>query len=72
MREYIVDLADVSAYGRLMITGNGIPNKELVRCKDCKYYDAGENDSESWTWCKFHETSMHSTDFCNYGKRKEE
>ena len=37
MREYIVDLADVSAYGRLMIIGNGIPNKELIRCKDCKH-----------------------------------
>ena len=51
---------------------NGVRAGELIRCKDCKYYDVGENDSESWTWCKFHEISMNSTDFCNSGKRKEE
>ena len=45
---------------------------ELIRCKDCKHYDVGENDSECWTWCKQLEMSVDDDFFCKDGKRKEE
>lgn len=45
---------------------------EVVRCKDCKHLDKGENDSESWCEC----TRIFGTyfdvsedDFCSYGDR---
>lgn len=48
---------------------------EIVRCKDCKHLDKGENDSESWCEC----TRIFGTyfdvsedDFCSYGERAEE
>ena len=49
---------------------------EVVRCKDCKYYDDGE--------CEYHSESkemrqyerwtvdVNENDFCSYGERKEE
>lgn len=48
---------------------------EVVRCKDYKHLDKGENDSESWCEC----TRIFGTyfdvsedDFCSYGERKDE
>lgn len=45
---------------------------EVVRCKECKHLDKGENDSESWCEC----TRIFGTyfdvsedDFCSYGER---
>ncbi len=45
---------------------------EVVRCKDCKHLDKGENDSESWCEC----TRIFGTyfdvsedDYCSYGER---
>lgn len=45
---------------------------ELIRCKDCKYYDG--------KWCKLHAISdfdlndvmKSADDFCSYAERKEE
>ena len=47
---------------------------EVVRCKDCKYLDKGENDSESWCECTAHFGKYFAVDengFCSYGKRAE-
>ena len=43
---------------------------ELVRCKDCEYYDNGENEVDSWEMCKrnLHSTSQY--DFCSWAKMK--
>ena len=39
---------------------------EVVRCKDCKKYDADKN------WCRCHMTVMREDDFCSYGERGEQ
>ncbi len=47
---------------------------EVVRCKDCKYLDKGENDSESWCECTAHFGKYFDVDengFCSYGKRED-
>ena len=42
----------------------------IVRCKDCEYYDNGENEVDSWEMCKrnLHSTSQY--DFCSWAKMK--
>jgi hypothetical protein len=38
---------------------------ELVRCKECKWFQDGE-------WCNCWTDSVNPTDFCSYGERREE
>ena len=48
---------------------------ELVRCKDCKYQDKGENESASWNICGFRSwlyVPVTDDHYCGDGKRKEE
>ena len=44
--------------------------ESIVRCKDCEYYDKGENEVDSWEMCKrnLHSTSQY--DFCSWAKMK--
>ena len=44
--------------------------ESIVRCKDCEYYDKGENEVDSWEMCKrnLHSTSQY--DFCWWAKMK--
>lgn len=47
---------------------------EVVRCKDCKYQDKGENESESWNVCKYRPWlyfSIDDDDYCSCGERKD-
>ena len=48
---------------------------EVVRCRDCKYQDKGENESDSWNLCGFRPWLYIPTSddhFCGYGERGEE
>ena len=66
MKEYIVNLADISEYGRRMIIGNGIPKEDLIRCKDCKWWSAD-------TCMEWYDTPYTPADgYCFRAKRKEE
>ena len=47
----------------------------VVRCRECRWYDAGKNDSESWSDCTFRYGKYFNVspdDFCSYGQQKEE
>ena len=42
----------------------------IVRCKDCKWYDKGENASEEWSECKLPirpTFSVGDYDYCSWG-----
>lgn len=41
---------------------------EVVRCKDCKYYD----DECPYPVCNYHEDNVKETDFCSRGERRED
>ena len=41
---------------------------EVVRCKDCKYYDA----NCPYPICIYHEDNVKETDFCSWGERRED
>ena len=46
----------------------------VVRCRDCKYQNKGENESESWNLCGFRPWLYIPTSdehFCGYGERGE-
>ena len=47
---------------------------EVVRCRDCKYLDKGENESEAWSLCVYKSwqpVSVGDEHFCSWGKRKD-
>ena len=44
----------------------------VVRCKECKWFDAGENESDSWHLCTRHigqYINVSDDDYCSYGER---
>ena len=46
---------------------------EIVRCKDCKYQDKGENESESWNLCGYRPwlyAPVTDNHYCGYAKQK--
>lgn len=42
----------------------------IVRCKDCEYYDVGENELRSWEWCVIHQHCVDDNYFCSWAKMK--
>lgn len=50
------------------IVTKGVPVIELVRCKECKYYD-NEDYGEPTRYCTWHESVVNADDYCSYGER---
>ena len=51
------------------------PSIDIVRCKECKWFDAGENESDSWHLCTRHfgkYINFAEDDYCSYGEREGE
>lgn len=47
---------------------------EVVRCKDCKYLNAGGNDVKYWRICTRQQKKyfdVYEDSFCSYGERKD-
>lgn len=68
MREYIVgftDDADMERFERLHGT-----NSELIRCKDCKYWEQDRRDKD-YGDCMYHLSLTQKSDFCSFSERKE-
>lgn len=50
-----------------------IDDVPVVRCRECQWYNAGANDSESWSDCTFRygkHFNVSPDDFCSYGQQK--
>ena len=41
------------------------PSIDIVRCGECKYYEAKED------WCYWRDEAITADDFCSYGSRSE-
>lgn len=68
MKEYIINEDQIE--DEFTVT-----NGELIRCKDCRYFDHGENPSETWSACIAHIGRPFETwedAFCAWAERKEE
>lgn len=47
---------------------------KVVRCKDCKYQNKGQNESEMWNMCEYRSWlyfPVNDEDFCSKGERNE-
>ena len=47
----------------------------LVRCKECRWLDQGENESCSWSICTRHfgqHIDVNADDYCSHGEREGE
>ena len=40
---------------------------EVVRCKDCRWYQKGKNEVDSWQWCMVKHCDVRDDDYCSYG-----
>ena len=50
-----------------------LARNEIVRCRDCKYYDPNDEPSEVFPnsyWCDRLTVYMPPDGFCSFGKRK--
>ena len=48
---------------------------EVVRCKDCRWYDKGENEVSTWSICTRLmgiRDSVIDTDYCSFADRRQE
>ena len=48
---------------------------DIVRCKDCKWYDKGENEVSTWSICTRTmgiKDSVIDTDYCSFAERRED
>ena len=46
--------------------------RPVVRCRECYYWESGENPCEKWEYCSFHRINIGPHSFCSYGERKED
>lgn len=44
----------------------------VVRCKDCVYWQSGENEAEKWEYCRRHHIDIGPHSFCSHGERRSE
>ena len=45
---------------------------DIIRCKDCYWYDKGKNDCDSWEWCKRHKFDSYDEGFCSWATHKKQ
>jgi len=41
-------------------------------CNECRFACIGENEAESWCYCKLINRNINLTDFCSHGQRLED
>lgn len=63
--------ARIAEIERLMLYIETEP-EALVRCKDCRWYDKGENVVDSWELCKRHKHNTRDDGYCHHGERRED
>lgn len=43
---------------------------EVIRCKDCRYWEEDESPVDGYGYCKMNEFDWDQHGFCNYARRK--
>lgn len=80
-KEYILSFKE-DTYERVTEQGNlmhgikmMVSADTLVRCKECRWLDKGENESCHWSMCARHigqYINVSDDDYCSYGERKDD
>lgn len=62
-------------YSEIIALADAVPAAdvaEVVRCKDCKYQNKGQNECESWNMCEYRSWlyfPVNDDDYCSKGER---
>lgn len=51
-----------------MLAEEAVDVVPVVRCKDCKYFDSGDNGVDRWEYCKKHRIDVAKDWFCKSGE----
>ena len=62
-KEYSLGYYDYDEYAVPLSALDSAPSIDIVRCKECKYYEAD--------WCYWRDEAITVDDFCSYGERSE-
>ena len=46
--------------------------EELIRCQNCQFNYAGENEMDSWNRCRLHSINTDYDNYCSWGVKKNE
>ena len=65
-------IAGIAMLGEMIAAAPTIDAVPVVRCRECYYWESGENPCEKWEYCNFHRIGIGPHDFCSYGERKED
>ena len=74
-KEYSLGYYEEDEWATPLNVLDSAPTIEIVRCRECKWFDSGKNDSEVWSMCTRHfgkYFDVNADDFCSYGCREEE
>lgn len=71
LRSLSDDLPYKDSVRRVLIQAPTVDAVQVVRCENCLYWVSGENECESWEWCKLLDRDMQPHAFCSFGERKE-
>lgn len=41
--------------------------ENVVRCKNCSFHSAGENEVDAWNRCLFHSKNTNDENYCSWG-----
>lgn len=54
-----------------MLAEESVDAVQVVRCKDCKYFDSDDNWLDKWEYCKKNCIDVSEDWFCKSGMRKD-
>ena len=73
-KEYSLGYYESDEWATPLNVLDSAPSIDIVRCRECKWFDSGKNDSEIWSMCTRHfgkYIDVNADDFCSYGERSE-
>lgn len=53
-----------------MLAEEAVDAAEVVRCKDCRFFQSGENEAESWQYCSLTGINIGKDDYCSFWKER--
>ena len=71
-KEYSLGYYEEDEWATPLKVLDSAPTIEIIRCRECKWFDSGKNDSEIWSMCTRHfgkYIDVNADDFCSYGER---
>lgn len=55
-----------------MLAEESVDAVPVARCKDCKYFDSGDNGVDRWEYCKKNRIDVSEEWLCKSGIRRED